>query len=157
MDVLFEILRVARLVESGLSLDFGAIRLSPLHAQLLVVLWRDGPSSFRRLLHRLGCADSTLSSALRALEDRGCLRRVRDPGRRTTVHFALTLPGRQLASIAWDSMAVLDWRLAAVAEDGAGDAIQRLFDAADAALRDGRGRVAHRARSHRRREDPLLE
>lgn len=157
MDVLLELLRTARLVETGLSLDFGAIRLPPLHAHLLVVLWLDGPSSFRRLLQQLGCADSTLSSALRALEDRCLLRRIREPGRQTTVHFTLTRTGRQLARIAWDSMAALNWRLGVLAEDEGGDAIRRLLGAADSAIRDGRGRTPHRARSHRRREDPLLE
>jgi DNA-binding MarR family transcriptional regulator len=157
MDTLLELLRCTRMIEGHLSIEFGAIRLSPLQAQLLIVLLHDGPSSFRRLLDRIGCSDSTLSSAVRALEDRGCTRRVRDPGRWTTTHVALTRPGRQLAEFASDAIRATSWRLAAIAEEDGTLVIRRLVRAADDALRDERGRDPYDGRSHRRREDPLLE
>jgi DNA-binding MarR family transcriptional regulator len=145
------------MVEGHLSIEFGAVRLAPLHAHLLVVLLRDGPSSFPRLRNRVGCADSTLSSAIRALEDRGCVRRVRDPGRWTTTHYALTRPGRQLAEFAWRSIDAVNWRLGVLVEADGSRVIARLVRATDDALRDDRGHDAYRRRSHRRREDPLLE
>lgn len=157
METLMELLRCTRMVEGHLSLEFGAIRLSPLHAQLLIVLLRDGPSSFRRLLDRIGCSDSTLSSAIRALEDRGCVRRVRDPGSWTTPHLTLTRPGRQLAEFALSAITATAWRLSVLAEEDGGHVIRRLVAATDDALRDDRGRDPYRCRSHRRREDPLLE
>jgi DNA-binding MarR family transcriptional regulator len=157
MDVVLELLRVQRMLEGHLSIEFGAIRLAPLHAHLLIVLLCDGPSSFRRLESRLGCADSTLSSAIRRLEDRGCVKRLRDPGPGTTELVALTRPGRLLATWAWDSLARIGWRLDLLAEQDGGQAMKRLVTATDDALRDRRRRGPHRRRSHRRREDPLLE
>lgn len=157
MDTLLELLRCTRMVEGHLSVEFGAIRLSPLHAQLLIVLLRDGPSSIRRLLDRIGCSDSTLSSAVRALEDRGCVRRVRDPGRWTTTHVALTRPGRQLAEFASDAIRATTWRLAVLTEEDGTRVMRRLVRATDDALRDDRQRDPYGRRSHRRREDPLLE
>jgi DNA-binding MarR family transcriptional regulator len=157
MDTLLELLRCTRMVEGHLSIEFGAVRLAPLHGHLLVVLLRDGPSSFRRLLDRVGCSDSTLSSAIRALEDRGFLRRVRDPGRWTTTHFTLTQPGEQLAAFVWSAMTATSWRLQVLTEGDGERVMQRIVRATDDALRDDRGRGPYERRSHRRREDPLLE
>jgi DNA-binding MarR family transcriptional regulator len=156
MDPLLEILRCARLAEGALSMEYRAIGLAPLHALILAVVYVDGPSSHRRLVRRLGCADSTLSSAVRRLEDRGLVRRVRDPGRVSTPHLALTRPGRLMASWVWDTLAVVNWRLA-FDEDGRSEVLARLAAALDEMLRDRRGLHARRARSHRRYEDPLLE
>jgi len=157
METLLELLRCMRTVEGHLSTEFGAIRLAPLHAHLLVVLLLDGPSSVPRLRSRLGCADSTLSSALRALEDRGCIRRVRDPGRGSVAHLALTQPGSLIAGWAWDAISAASWRLGVLADEDGERVVDRLVRATDDALRDRRGRRPHRRRSHRRREDSMLE
>jgi DNA-binding MarR family transcriptional regulator len=157
MDVVLELLRVQRMLEGHLSVEFGAVRLAPLHAQILVILLRDGPSTFRRLESRLGCADSTLSSAVRRLEDRGCVKRLRDPAPGTTEVIALTRPGRLLAQWAWSSLATISWRLGLLAEQDGGRAMKGITRAADDALRDRWGRAPNRRRSHRRREDPLLD
>jgi DNA-binding MarR family transcriptional regulator len=157
MDTLLELIRCVRVVETHLSTEFGAIRLPPLHAHLLVILLRDGPSSFRRLEKRLGCPDSTLSSAIRRLEDRCCVRRIRDPGYWTTEHITLTRPGRQLAQWVGDEISAAGWRIDLLAASDDGALMGKLLSATDDAFRDVQGRTAARLRSHRRREDPMLE
>jgi DNA-binding MarR family transcriptional regulator len=157
METLLELIRCVRVVETHLSTEFGAIRLSPLHAHLLVILLRDGPSSFRRLEKRLGCPDSTLSSAIRRLQDRGCIRRIRDPGYWTTEHLTLTRPGRMLAQWVSDELSGAGWRLDILASDDGGALLRKLLSATDDAFRDIHGRTAARLRSHQPREDPMLE
>jgi hypothetical protein len=73
------------------------------------------------------------------------------------IRMIVTRPARHLAEFASDAIRATTWRLAVIAEEDSTRVIRRLVRATDHALRDDRRRDPYLSRSHRRREDPLLE
>jgi DNA-binding MarR family transcriptional regulator len=65
---------------------------------LVTVLSEPGEWSVRKIAHELGAPDSTISSALNRLEDRGLLVRSHRPGDRRMVHIEVTAAGKRLSA-----------------------------------------------------------
>jgi DNA-binding MarR family transcriptional regulator len=161
METLLDLFRILRIIEGSLSDRYAAVRIAPFHALILVDLLVRGPTSVGSLRRRLGCRDSTLSSALRVLDERGCIRRTRQVERGRSALVALTMPGRTLARWIYDDLVGLDFRLSGGGDDQRRSAL-RSVSRVGAAIFDEEAAMAPRPPSRRRRrlarpQDPLLD